>query len=564
MRNTEKLEGTMNVIYQKFCKETFNEQGELADLEITCGEHFNFAYDVVDEIAKEEPDRTALVWCDKYGEERTFTFQDLSTLSSQAANVFRKYGIGRGDKVMLILKRHYQYWYALLGLHKLGAVAIPATHMLTERDIAYRVKTADIRIILCTPEERIPAYVEEARKECPELSVCMTVKGGIDGFIDFDREMQDADTAFERVMTQNDDPMLLYFTSGTTGEPKGVLHDYAYPLGHIITAEYWQCVVDGGLHLTLADTGWAKAAWGKIYGQWLCGSAVMAYDYDHFYANEILHIIEKYRVTSFCAPPTIYRYLVRTKLSKYDLSSLQQVTTAGEAMSEDTFRAFRDATGLEIREGFGQTETTLTLANLKNAKLRVGSMGKPTPYYHLDIVDDENHPVGPNQEGEIILLPRGTSRQVGLFSGYADDPEQYRYVWRDGIYHTGDLAYKDEEGYYWFVSRKDDVIKSSGYRIGPSEVENILSMHPAVLECAVTGVPSEKRGYLVKATIVLSEGYTAGDQLKTDIQDFVKKEAAPYKYPRVIEFVDSLPKTTNGKIRRDEIRRMDRTKLFRD
>ncbi|MDO5574017.1 MAG: AMP-binding protein [bacterium] len=554
----------MNVIYQKFCKETFNDQGELADLEITCGEHFNFAYDVVDEIAKEEPDRTALVWCDKHGEERTFTFRDLSTLSSQAANVFRKFGIGHGDKVMLILKRHYQYWYALLGLHKLGAVAIPATHMLTERDIAYRVKTADIRIILCTPEENIPAYVEEARKECPELSVCMTVKGGRDGFIDFDREMQEADTAFERVMTQNDDPMLLYFTSGTTGEPKGVLHDYAYPLGHIITAEYWQCVVDGGLHLTLADTGWAKAAWGKIYGQWLCGSAVMAYDYDHFYANEILHIIEKYRVTSFCAPPTIYRYLVRTKLSKYDLSSLQQVTTAGEAMSEDTFRAFRDATGLEIREGFGQTETTLTLANLKHAKLRVGSMGKPTPYYHLDIVDDDNNPVGPNQEGEIILLPRGNSRQVGLFSGYADDPEQYRYVWRDGIYHTGDLAYKDEEGYYWFVSRKDDVIKSSGYRIGPSEVENILSMHPAVLECAVTGVPSEKRGYLVKATIVLSEGYTAGDQLKTDIQDFVKREAAPYKYPRVIEFVDSLPKTTNGKIRRDEIRRMDRTKLFRD
>ncbi len=549
------------MLYQKFCKETFNEQGELVDLEITHGEYFNFAYDVVDEIAKEEPDRTALVWCDKHGEERVFTFQELSILSNQAANVFRKYGIGRGDKVMLILKRHYQYWYALLGLHKLGAVAIPATHMMTERDIAYRVKKAGIKLILCTPEENIPQYVAEAQKECTELTSCMIVKGSKDGFVDFDQEIEGAETVFTRVMTKHDDSMLLYFTSGTTGEPKGVLHDFSYPLGHIVTAKYWQCVVEGGLHLTLADTGWAKAAWGKIYGQWLSGSAVMAYDYDHFYANEILRIIEKYKVTSFCAPPTIYRYMVRAKLTQYDLSSLKEVTTAGEAMSEDTFRAFQKATGLEIREGFGQTETTLTLANLKNAKLRVGSMGKPTPYYHLDIVDDENNPVQPNQEGEIILRLKG-SHQVGLFSGYEDDLEQYEYVWRDGIYHTGDLAYKDEEGYYWFVSRKDDVIKSSGYRIGPSEVENILSMHPAVLECAVTGVPSESRGYLVKATIVLSEGYTAGDQLKTEIQDFVKKEAAPYKYPRIIEFVESLPKTTNGKIRRDEIRQMDKQKSF--
>lgn len=550
------------MIYHNFCKETFDEQGILTNLEIECEDTFNYAYDVVDEIAKATPDRVALVWCDKNGEERTFTFQELSTLSNQAANVFRSHGISRGDKVMLILKRHYQYWYALLGLHKLGAVAIPSTHMLTERDIIYRVQSADIKVILCTPEEKIPGYIEQVKKECPGLGDCMIVKGEKEGFCDFDAEILAADPTFSRVETKKDDPMLLYFTSGTTGEPKGVLHDYAYPLGHIITAEYWQCVVDGGLHLTLADTGWAKAAWGKIYGQWLCGSAVMAYDYDHFYAHDILHIIEKYKVTSFCAPPTIYRYLVRTKLEKYDLTSLQQVTTAGEAMSEDTYQAFKKATGLSIREGFGQTETTLTLANLRDTKLHVGSMGKPTPYYDVDIVDDDLNPVGARVEGEIIIRPKSGKRQVGLFSGYADDEDQYHYVWRDGIYHTGDLAYRDEEGYFWFVSRKDDVIKSSGYRIGPSEVENILAEHPAVLECAVTGVKSKKRGYLIKATIVLSEGFEAGDALKTDIQDFVKKEAASYKYPRVIEFVDALPKTTNGKIRRDEIRRLDADKIY--
>ena len=550
------------MIYKNFCKETFNERGELTDLEIKCEDTFNFAYDVVDAIAEAEPDRTALVWCDKNNEEHVFTFHDMSVLSNQAANVFRSHGIQKGDKVMLILKRHYQYWYALLGLHKLGATAIPSTHMMTERDIAYRVNTAQIKMIICTPEENIPTYVLQAKAECPTPLDCMLVKGGADGFCDFDAEIKAANQTFMRVETKTSEPMLLYFTSGTTGEPKGVLHDFAYPLGHIITAEYWQCVVDGGLHLTLADTGWAKAAWGKIYGQWLCGSAVMAYDYDHFYAHDILRIIEQYKVTSFCAPPTIYRYLVRAKIAQYNLSSLQQVTTAGEAMSKDTYQAFMKATGLSVREGFGQTETTLSLANLRDAKLHVGSMGRPTPYYDVDIIDDTGRSVAPREEGEIILRPKHGKRQIGLFSGYADDPEQYQYVWRDGIYHTGDLAYRDEEGYYWFVSRKDDVIKSSGYRIGPSEVESILQEHPAVLECAVTGVASERRGYLVKATIVLAEGFTAGDELKLDIQDFVKCEAASYKYPRVIEFVESLPKTTNGKIKRDEIRRMDANKKF--
>lgn len=545
------------MMYQKFCKETFDSDGNLKTLDIDCKDSFNFAYDVVDEIAQSEPDRVALVWCDKHGEEQIFTFKQLSILSNQAANVFHNHGIGKGDKVMLILKRHYQYWYALLGLHKIGATAIPSTHMLTAHDIEYRVKEVAVKSILFTPEENIPSYIRQVQQECAELGECMIVKGPEEGFIDFDSEIAAASETFERVETKTSDSMLLYFTSGTTGEPKGVLHDFAYPLGHIITARYWQCVVDGGLHLTLADTGWAKAAWGKIYGQWLCGSAVMAYDYDSFYAQEILHIIEKYKVTSFCAPPTIYRYLVRAKLGQYNLSSLQQVTTAGEAMSEDTYHDFRKATGLSIREGFGQTETTLTLANLRDAKLHVGSMGKPTPYYDVDIINNEGKSTAPNEEGEIILRSKNHKRQVGLFSGYAKNEEEYQYVWRDGIYHTGDLAYRDEEGYFWFVSRKDDVIKSSGYRIGPSEVENVLAQHPAVLECAVTGVASQTRGFLVKATIVLAQGFEATDELKTDIRDFVKKEAASYKCPRVIEFVNELPKTTNGKIKRDEIRMRD-------
>lgn len=549
------------MIYQKFCEETFDAEGKLKSLVITCADSFNFAYDIVDQIAIEEPERVALVWCDKHGKETMFTFKQLSILSNQAANVFKNHGIKKGDKVMLVLKRHYQYWYALLGLHKLGATAIPSTHMMTQKDIAYRVREAGIKCILCTSEEKIPEYVRNVNQENEKKLVCFTVNSKIEEFLDFDNEIEQADTSFPRINTKTTDPMLLYFTSGTTGEPKGVLHDFAYPLGHIVTAKYWQCVLNGGLHLTLADTGWAKAAWGKIYGQWMCGSAVMAYDYDHFYAKDILHILEKYRVTSFCAPPTIYRYLVRANLQSYDLSALKQVTTAGEAMSEDTYEAFYQETGLSIREGFGQTETTLTLANLKGAKIRVGSMGKPTPFYDVDIVDEKGNSVKALEEGEIILRPVNHHRQVGIFSGYFGDDEQYRYVWRDGVYHTGDLAYRDEEGYYWFVSRKDDVIKSSGYRIGPSEVENILSQHPAVLECAVTGVPSKKRGHLVKATIVLNKGYVGDDSLKSEIQDFVKREAASYKYPRIIEFTDALPKTSNGKIRRDEIRRRD-TKLL--
>ena len=555
------------LIYKRFCVEEFDEQNELKRLDIKYDANFNFAYDVVDEMAKYNGDKEALVWIGKDGRERIFSFEDLSQISNQAANVFLKHGITRGDRVMLILKRHYQYWAALLGLHKIGAVAIPSTHMLTADDIEYRIKDADVKLIVCTPDGDIPDNVLKATSDHPKVKR-MIVFAGREGFISFDTEVDSAKANLPRMAVKHTDPMLLYYTSGTTGQPKGVSHNFFYPLGHIITAGYWQKVVEGGRHLTLADTGWAKAAWGKIYGQWLCGSAVMVYDYDHFYAHDILGIIEKYKVTTFCAPPTIYRYLVRAKMEKYDLSSLVHVTTAGEAMSRDTFDAFYKATGLSIEAGYGQTETTLILCNPAKDPGKIGSMGVPTPFYDVDLINDEGEELKPGDEGEIVIYPRGgafpesdpdaAKKQVGIFTAYEGNAEQYEKVWENGIYHTGDLAYRDEDGYYWFVGRKDDVIKSSGYRIGPSEVEDILQKHPAVLECAVTGIPSKKRGYLIKATIVLSKGYEASDELKKEIQDYVIGNAAAYKCPRVIEFADELPKTANGKIRRDVIRKRDR------
>ncbi len=548
-------------LYHKFYHETFDPDGRIDKIGIDCPDDFNFACDVVDEIAKEEPGRRAIVWLDKTGEERVFTFEEISKLSNRAANLFLKKGIRPGDKVMLILKRHYQYWYALLGLHKIGAVAIPSTHMLKSHDIEYRIGNADIKLILCTQEEHIPESVLEAKKTYPQV-ITMTVRGSLPGFEDFDRELTECSDTFTRIPNRATDPMLLYFTSGTTGEPKGVIHDHTYALGHVVTAKYWQCCIDGGLHLTLADTGWGKAAWGKLYGQWLSGSAVMVYDYDNFYANEILSIIEKYKVTTFCAPPTIYRYLVRAKLEKYDLSSLTHVVTAGEALSPDTHKAFLERTGLCIHEGYGQTETTLTLANLQEDPVKPGSIGKPTPLFDMDIINAQGESTKPFEEGEIIMRPGNAGKLIGLFSGYHNDEEHYREVWKDGVYHTKDVAYRDEDGFYFFASRKDDVIKSSGYRIGPGEVESILLEHEAVLECAVTGVPSRTRGYLIKATVVLSEGYEPTDELKTAIRDFVKKEASSYKCPRIIEFTEALPKTANGKIRRDVIRNADKDKLY--
>ncbi|MCR5502728.1 MAG: AMP-binding protein [Lachnospiraceae bacterium] len=548
-------------IYDRFYTDTFDEEGRIADIRINCPDSFNFAYDVVDEIAKEEPERRAIVWLDKSGEERIFTFGELSELSNRAANLFLSRGIRKGDHVMLILKRHYQYWYALLGLHKIGAVAIPSTHMLKAHDIAYRIENADIKLILCTPEEGIPDSIREISDRYPGV-IRMAVRGSLPDFLDFDAEMQKQPGTLSRIATDSHDPMLLYFTSGTTGEPKGVVHDHSYALGHVVTAKYWQCCVDGGLHLTLADTGWGKAAWGKLYGQWLSGSAVMVYDYDNFYANEILGIIEKYKVTTFCAPPTIYRYLVRARISGYDLSSLAHTVTAGEALSPDTQKDFLEKTGLLIHEGYGQTETTLTLANLQEDPVKPGSIGRPTPLFDMDILTPEGKSASPMEEGEIVMIPKKEQRMIGLFSCYHGDEEHYREVWEGGVYHTKDIAYRDEDGYYYFASRKDDVIKSSGYRIGPAEVESVLLNHEAVLECAVTGVPSRKRGFLIKATIVPTPGYEPSDELKADIRDFVMHEASSYKCPRVIEFAESLPKTANGKIRRDVIRNADKDRLY--
>lgn len=548
-------------IYDRFYKESFDSYGRLDNIEINVPDNFNFAYDVVDEMARLFPDKRAMVWLSKTGEERTFTYKELCALSNKAAALFMSKGIKKGDRVMLILKRHYQYWYALLGLHKIGAVAIPSTHMLKSHDISYRIENADIKLILCTPEEHIPEAVLESKKSFPDVRV-MSVKGKLEGFDDFDEELLSMPDELKRQETKSTDPMLLYFTSGTTGEPKGVLHDHAYALGHVVTAKFWQCVKDDGLHLTLADTGWGKAAWGKLYGQWLCGSAVMVYDYDNFYANEILNIIEKYKVTTFCAPPTIYRYLVRTRMEKYDLSSLTHVCTAGEALSPDTYEDFLKRTGLKIHEGYGQTETTLTLGNLMDEPVKPGSIGKPTPLFDVDIINAEGIKTEPFEEGEIIIRPDKSRRMIGLFCGYHNDDEHYREVWKDGVYHTKDIAYRDEDGFYFFASRKDDVIKSSGYRVGPSEVESILLMHDAVLECAVTGVPSRKRGFLIKATVVTAEGYEPTEELKKEIQDFVKREASSYKCPRIIEFTDALPKTANGKVQRNVIRDRDKDKIY--
>ena len=553
----------MEALYKKFCREEFDENGRISKLELFCDDNFNFGYDVVDAIADEEPDKVALVWCGVHGEEKIITFGEMKEMSNRAANVFRNNGIKKGDRVMLILKRHYEFWYALVGLHKLGAVVIPATHMLTTKDIVYRIQNVDVRGIVCTPDENMPEQVLEAQRCCPNLTSVFIVKENKVGMIQFNEELEKASPVLDRVDTKKTDYMLLYFTSGTSGDPKAVTHDFTYPIGHICTAKYWHNVVNDGVHLTVADTGWAKAAWGKIYGQWLCGSAIMVYDYDNFYANEMLKVIEKYKVTTFCAPPTLYKYLIRGKFEKHDLSSLKHVTTAGEALNPEILNIFREKTGLTIMEGFGQTESTLILANLVGDVEKPGSMGRPSPMYNVKLLNDDGEFVTkPNEEGEIVIIPDKGTKQIGLFAGYYNNDAQYDYVWRGNVYHTGDRATFDEDGYYWYVGRVDDIIKSSGYRIGPFEVESVLMEHPAVLDVAVTAVPSKKRGSLVKATIILHDEYEPIDELKVELQDFCKAKAASYKFPRVIEFVDSLPKTPSGKIKRNEIRKMDAKRVW--
>ena len=532
-----------------------------SEFEVTIPSGFNFAFDVVDETARINPEKTAMVWCDDKGGEAVFTFGQMKYFSDKAANFFMSKGIRKGDPVMLILKRHYTFWFCTLGLNKIGAVTIPATHLLSTKDIVYRNNAADIKMIVCVSDPDVIQHVEESESSSPSLKCKALVGPGKDGWIDFSKGMDESQEVFTRPCpagsVRNDDTMLFYFTSGTTGMPKMVTHDFTYPLGHIVTAKYWQCVQDNGLHFTIADTGWAKSAWGKIYGQWIAGSAVMTYDYDRFVPKDILQIIEKYKVTTFCAPPTIYRFLIKEDLGSYDLGSLNNCVVAGEPLNPEVFKFFLEKTGLRLMEGYGQTECTVALATWPWMTPKPGSMGKPSPGYDIEIVDETGSPCEIGYEGEIVIHT-DRRKPVGMFRGYYRDDELTKKVWSDGVYRTGDMAWHDEDGYFWFVGRADDIIKSSGYRIGPFEVESALIEHPAVLECAVTAVPDPDRGQIVKATIVLSKNYQPGDELAKELQEHVKKVTAPYKYPRIIEFVSELPKTISGKIRRVQLREKDR------
>jgi len=559
---------------------------------ISFPENFNFAYDVVDVLAKEKGGERALQWSDEKGAEAVFTFNEMKDYSNKAANVLREAGIGKGDTVMLILKRRWEYWPVILALHKLGAIAIPATHLLTTKDIVYRCNAADIKGIVCVDDIDLMCRIDEAeaiinsssesdgpatlrykafirsvhtpKDSNPAEIAAQRLAEKTDkrlSWIDFSVLFNSASPDFKRPdkANSNNDIMLLYFTSGTTGMPKMVQHDFTYPLGHIATAKYWHQVVPEGLHLTVADTGWAKAAWGCIYGQWLCGAGIFVYDYDRFVPAEMLKVICKYKLTSFCAPPTIYRFFIKEDLKKYDFSSLKTCTVAGEPLNPEIFDQFLEGTGIKLRECYGQTELTVTLCTYPWLKPKPGSMGKPAPGYDIDLVLEDGTSCSMGEEGEIVV--RTDKRKPwGMFNGYYRDNDLTSSVWHDNVYYTGDVAWKDEDGYYWFVGRNDDVIKSSGYRIGPFEVESALLEHPAVLECAITGVPDEDRGAVVKATVILAKGYDASEELKVELQNHVKKTTAPYKYPRIIEFVSELPKTISGKIRRVQIRDEDKSR----
>ncbi len=532
-----------------------------SDFRIRIPENFNFAYDVVDEIANNDPSKIAMVWCDDKGNEAVFTFAQMKYYSDKTANFFKSLGIVKGDPVMLILKRHFEFWFCTLALNKIGAITIPATHLLSTKDIIYRNNAADIKMIVCLPDPEVIQHIEEAEPKSPTLKLKVMIGEDRSGWLNFTKGMESSPESFVRPVgdqaTKNDDIMLLYFTSGTTGMPKMVNHDFIYPLGHILTAKYWQNVQDNGLHFTVADTGWAKSAWGKLYGQWLSGSAVMTYDYDKFVPKNLMEVIEKYKITTFCAPPTIYRFLIKEDLTKFDLSHLKYCVVAGEPLNPEVFRQFFEHTGIKLMEGYGQTECTVAVATYPWMKPKPGSMGMPSPGYDITIVDEEGNPCEAGNEGEIVIRT-AQSKPVGMFNGYYRDEQLTASVWTNGVYRTGDMAWCDEDGYFWFVGRADDVIKSSGYRIGPFEVESALMEHPAVLECAITAVPDPDRGQIVKATIVPSKNYHPSEELAKELQEHVKKVTAPYKYPRLVEFVTELPKTISGKIRRVQIRDDDK------
>lgn len=540
-----------------FIKEGFDENGLLNKFEVTYPDNFNFAYDIIDKYGELEPDRRALMWVDLEGNERIFTFSDLSRLSTKAANMFLDMGIKKGDHVMLVLKRNYQFWYVVMALLKIGAIAIPATHLLTTKDFVYRFEAADVKAVVATSHADVSHYVEEADEK---LGGCLCAKyivnGTRDGWTTFDEEIEKYPDTMERIPTKSDEVFLLYFTSGTTGYPKMVIHDHTYALAHILTAKHWHNVDPDGIHLTISDTGWGKAAWGKMYGQLIMGTCVFVYDFDKFIPENMLAVMEKYRITTFCAPPTMFRFFIKAGIGSYDLSSLKYCTIAGEALNPEVYNKWLEYTGIKLMEGFGQTESAVMLANTIGMTPKPGSMGKPTPLYDIALIDADGEEVPVGETGEICVRADYTNK-VGLFRGYYRNKEVTDEAWHDGMYHTGDTAWRDEDGYYWYVGRNDDVIKASGYRIGPFEIESVLIAHPAVLECAVTGAPHPIRGMVVKATIVLAKGHTASDELVKELQDHVKKNTAPYKYPRIIEFVDELPKTISGKIKRGEIRKRD-------
>ena len=545
-----------NCIYKQFVDETFDEQGRLTDIKIHCEDNFNFAYDVVDALAAKVPSKRAIQWVGNDGNEMEFTFADISKLSSKAANYFAMLGIKKGDRVMLVLKRHWQFWVCMIALHKLGAVAVPATNQLVEHDFEYRFNAGEISAIVCTGEGGTAAEAERAAEKAPTLKTKIMVRGQREGWHDFDSNFVRCSSSFARVENSKDDPSIMFFSSGTTGYPKLAMHSFSYPLGHIVTARHWHHVDPEGLHFTISDTGWGKALWGKLYGQWFCEAGVFVYDFDRFDASKLLPMFAKYNITTFCAPPTMYRFFIREDLSKYDLSSLKHASIAGEALNPEVFKRFYDATGLKLMEAFGQTETTLTVGNLVGHDPKPGSMGKPSPAYDIDIVLEDGTSAGVGEEGEVVIkLDKG--RPFGLFLGYYKNEEATNNVLRDGVYHTGDTAWRDEDGNFWYVGRVDDVIKSSGYRIGPFEIESVIMELPYVLECAITGVPDETRGQVVKATIVLTKDKEPSDELVKEIQNYVKTHTAPYKYPRKVEFVESLPKTISGKIRRKELREKD-------
>lgn len=550
----------MSLLYKEFVNETFGANSEVTHFAAKELTKFNFAYDVVDRLAADKPEKLAMVWCNEAGDEKFITFAEMKRESDRAASLFLSLGISRGDAVMLILKRHFEFWYCFLGLCKIGAVAVPATNQLLEKDLIYRFDAASIKAVICTADGQISELVDSASAGNPTITAKVLVRGVRSGWVNFDDGMAGA----KPFVRPADEPkvsemMLMYFSSGTTGMPKMVAHNYLYPLAHVPTAVYWQNVQPDGLHLTVSETGWAKSMWGKIYGQWLAETAIFVFDFDRFNGEEMLKRIAQYKVTTFCAPPTIYRFLIKQDLSRFDLTSLKYAVTAGEALNAEVYSQFLKNTGLKVKEGFGQTETTLLAATFYWMEPKPGSMGRPSPGYNVQIVDENGKQLGAGEIGEIVINTRD-GVPAGMLMEYYRDTERTAQAWHDGLYHTGDTAWADEDGYITYVSRVDDIIKSSGYRIGPFEVESVIMEHPAVMECAVTGIPDPDRGQVVKATVVLAKGYTASDAMAKELQDYVKTHTAPYKYPRMIEFVTELPKTISGKIRRMEIRQKDSEK----